>query len=224
MTQVSSFNRKLGSFGGVDIKATIAGKTIGTLQGFSYQITREKGPLYTMGSADPRGFARGKRAIAGSLVFIQFDRDPVMWELANPTDPSRQTYFLSDIDDLRPEYNPNADIPINETTVTPVGTTSVNLPGVAAADSESPINTVAEDQTVAVPYYADQIPPFDIVLSAANEQGTLAILKVLGVELLNSGYGVSIDDIVSEHSYTFVARTVQYWTPQGVNGVHPGML
>jgi hypothetical protein len=224
MTQISSYNRRLGSFGGIDIKAVIAGRPIGTLQGISYQITREKGPLYTMGSADPRGFARGKRAIAGSLVFLQFDRDPVMFELANPTDPTRQTLFLSDIDDLRPEFNPNADIPILETTVTPVGVQSVNVPGAAAANSESPITNVGDDQTVAIPFYADQIPPFDIVLSAANEQGTLAILKILGVELLNSGFGISIDDIVAEHSYTFVARTVQPWTPQGVNGVHPGML
>ena len=60
MTQVSSFTRKLGSFGGVDIKAVIAGRPIGTLQGVSYQITREKGPLYTMGSADPRGKDEGR--------------------------------------------------------------------------------------------------------------------------------------------------------------------
>lgn len=224
MTQVSSFTNGRGSFGGVDIKAVIAGRPIGTLQGISYQITREKGPLYTMGSPDARGFARGKRAIAGSLVFIQFDRDPVMEELANPTDPSRQTKALLDIDDLAPQYNPNSDIIVTQSTVGPLGPTSVNLPGSAAADSESPISTVGEDQIAAVPYYADQIPPFDIVLSAANEQGGLAILKILGVELLNAGFGISIDDIVAEHSYTFVARTVQPWTPQGVNGMHPSMI
>jgi hypothetical protein len=40
-------------------------------------------------------------------------------------------------------------------------------------------------------------------------------MKILGVEILNGGYGVSIDDIVSEHSYTFVARGLLPWQAQG---------
>ena len=111
MPQQSEFTRGYNSFSGVDIKATFGTQVIGSLQGISYSISREKAPIYTMGSADPRAFARGKRGIAGSLVFIQFDADPLMYELANP-DPAKQSlYFLSDIDDLRPDYNPNSDIP-----------------------------------------------------------------------------------------------------------------
>ena len=74
-----------------------------------------------MGSADPRAFARGKRAIAGSLVFIQFSEEPLMYELANKLDPSRQLFFLSDIDDLRPEYNAGEEINVTSTSVSPVG-------------------------------------------------------------------------------------------------------
>lgn len=219
MAQQSEFTRGYNSFSGVDIKAVFAGKAIGTLQGISYSVSREKAPVYTMGSADPRAFARGKRGIAGSLVFIQFSADPIMYELANLTDASKRLYFQSDIDDLRPEYDPSGNV--LGTAVTPVGqVTSVNAAGNPAEQQESDLTTVGSDQVIAIPWYPDQIPPFDIVLAAANEYGALAMMKILGVELLNSGYGVSIDDIVSEHSYTFIANGLVPWQAVGYNNIN----
>ena len=70
----SPYSRSYNSFSGVDIRAVFANKIIGELQAISYSITREKAPIYTMGSADPRSFSRGKRGIAGTLVFVVFDR------------------------------------------------------------------------------------------------------------------------------------------------------
>jgi hypothetical protein len=214
MAQTSEFTRGYNSFSGIDIKATFGTKVIGSLQGISYSISREKAPVYTMGSADPRAFARGKRGIAGSLVFVQFDADPLMWELANPDDETRRLYFLSDIDDLRPEYSASDTIGISGTSVTSEG---VNVPGAAIGGQESELTSAGSDQAKAIPWYADQIPPFDIVLAAANEYGALAIMKVLGVELMNSGYGVSVDDIVSEHSFTYIAHGMLPWTSQGIH-------
>jgi hypothetical protein len=216
MALQSAFSRGYNSFSGVDIKAVIGANVIGSIQGISYQVAREKAPIYTMGSPDPRAFARGKRAIAGSLVFIQFDQEPLMYELANP-DPketSRRLYFLSDIDDLRPEYAAGQEMPVQGTTVVPAGPASPNFPGANIGNQESNITTAGSDQTKALPWYADQIPPFDVVLAGANEYGALAIMKILGCELMNSGYGVSIDDIVSEHSYTYIAHGLIPWTPQ----------
>jgi hypothetical protein len=212
--QASEFTRGYNSFSGVDIKAVFAGKAIGTLQGISYSVSREKAPVYTMGSPDPRAFARGKRGIAGSLVFIQFDTEPLMYELANKD--RNPLYFISDTDDLRPEFSQSADlVPVAGATVTPVGTTSPNAVGVSATNQESDISTVLSDQQAAVPWLADQIPPFDVVLSAANEYGGLAIMKILGCEIMNGGYGVSVDDIVSEHSYTYIAMGLVPWITQG---------
>ena len=45
------------TFGGSDIVATFNGKVIGELQAITYSITREKVPVYTMGSAEPRSFS-----------------------------------------------------------------------------------------------------------------------------------------------------------------------
>ena len=69
----SQFARSYNSFSGVDIKAVFGSVTLAELQAISYSVTREKAPLYTMGSADPRSFSRGKRGIAGTLIFLVFD-------------------------------------------------------------------------------------------------------------------------------------------------------
>jgi len=34
---------------------------------------------------------------------------------------------------------------------------------------------------------------------------------------MNSGYGVSVDDIVSEHSFTYIAHGLLPWTSQGMH-------
>jgi len=61
----SEFSKTYNSFSGVDMQASFAGQHISDLQGVSFTVTREKGPLYTMGSPSPRAFSRGKRGIAG---------------------------------------------------------------------------------------------------------------------------------------------------------------
>jgi hypothetical protein len=44
-----------------------------------------------------------------------------------------------------------------------------------------------------------------------NETGKGTGMKIFGVEILNEGSGVSIDDAVTEMQATFVARLVQPW-------------
>jgi len=83
--------------------------------------------------------------------------------------------------------------------------------GQAVQDQEAGLTSIGSDQEVVAPWYADQIPPFDVTLAAANEYGSLAVMRVYGIEILNEGYGVSIDDIVSETQSTYVARALQGW-------------
>lgn len=205
----SDFTKSYNSFSGVDIKAVLGGVPIATMQGISVSVAREKAPIFTMGSADSRAFGRGKRTIAGSMVFIQFDEEPYLQALKN-------LRFLSDKDDLRPEFTDQ----VSGTTVSSVGSSS-NAPGVPIQLQEQGISTPGSDQQAAKPWYPDQVPPIDVVLAAANEMGQLAIMKVLGVEILNSGWGISVDDIVSEHSYTFVATGIVPWQSLGM---HEDML
>src|SRR3990167_11316485 len=93
---LSQFSRSYNSFSGADIKAVFNERVVADLQAVSFSITREKAPIFTMGNANARAFSRGKRGIAGTLIFIVFDRHGLLATL-------NQYPFLSDKDDLRPE-------------------------------------------------------------------------------------------------------------------------
>lgn len=67
--------------------------------------------------------------------------------------------------------------------------------------------------TKAIANYSDQIPPFTITLTSSNEYGNISVMHILGVELINEGSGISIDDITSETQMTFVARAILGWRP-----------
>lgn len=169
------------TFSGSDIVATFGGVEIGALSGITFSVTREKAPIYTMGSPNPRSFSRGKRGIAGSLIFTVFDRSALYQMLDENRASDRTQWFY---------------------------TRSHNtIPGDASHS-----RGIVEDSafgtgiTKKIPHYADQIPPFDITITFANEYGQAAVRSVYGVELLNEGSGASMDDIVIEETMTYVAR------------------
>ena len=68
----------LTSFSGADLVATFANKVIGELQQISWAVQRDKAPVFTCGSPDARSFSRGKRGLAGSMVFAVFDHDSLV--------------------------------------------------------------------------------------------------------------------------------------------------
>lgn len=76
----------LTSFSGADLVATFANKVIGELQQISWAVQRDKAPVFTMGSPDARSFSRGKRGIAGSMVFAVFDHDSLVEALQSVWD------------------------------------------------------------------------------------------------------------------------------------------
>jgi hypothetical protein len=67
--------------------------------------------------------------------------------------------------------------------------------------------------------YMDQIMPFNITLIAQNEYGLSAWKAILGIELLNEGGGLSVDDITNEEQSTYVARAATAWVPWTPEGV-----
>ncbi len=205
--QASNYSKGYNSYSGIDIKAVFASKVIGELQGISYSITREKAPIYTMGSADPRSYSRGKRGIAGTLVFVVFDRHALLSNLGGLASDGG-LLFQSDIDDIRPDFSTASD---GNTTSSPLGSTSSVTPADTVGVSESPISHVGGDQELAYAWYVDQLPPFDVTLAAANEYGHLAVMRIFGVELLNEGSGISVDDIQIEQQHTYVARSIVPW-------------
>lgn len=189
------------TFGGSDIVATFNGKVIGELQALTYSITREKVPVYTMGSAEPRSFSRGKRGIAGNLVFITFDRDALLIELGDnaPTiskfDANIQTNTTGPLQFLSIEEWDNH--------MSQLASGDDSLSGTTGATPSDLVNDTVK------PRYADELLPFDITITFSNEYGNKAVTQLYGVELLNEGTGFSIDAPTSEKAYTFVCRSVE---------------
>lgn len=175
----SSYTKTFTTFGGADIVATLGGKVVGELQAITYSVTREKAPVYTLGSANPRSFSRGKRGIAGSLVFTVFDRD-ALHTLKN--DPKAKVYRhgLSGAN--------------NAGQITPLPVDQYNDTGIDQWKQGGKVR------------FSDEIPPFDITVNFLNEYGQSAVMKIYGVEILNEGMGMSIDDITTEKACTFIAR------------------
>lgn len=172
----SQYTKTFTSFGGADIHATFNGKVIGELQAITYSVTREKAPIYVMGDPNPKSFSRGKRGIAGSLVFTVFDRDAlhVMKTSDNPV--------------FRHGLNSTA--------------------GAVKGVHEAPGDVTSKWAEKKAPKYSDEIPPFDITVNFLNEYGQSSKMTIFGVEILNEGMGMSVDDITTEKACTFIARAI----------------
>lgn len=198
---MSSFTRTYNSFSGVDMVVAFNNKIIGEIQGVSYTVQREKAPVYTMGSADPRSFSRGKRGIAGSLVFMLFDRSALLDAFDDSPFLAWKNEYASIVD--TEAFSVNLSNPQLE----------VVDSGTVGSNRGNRISVVELEKVLARPIYHDQILPFEVVLSAVNEYGANAVMKIHGVEILNCGSGMSIDDITTDEACTFVARAMTSWKP-----------
>ena len=56
---------------------------------------------------------------------------------------------------------------------------------------------------------ADMLPPIDIVLTFASEYGVFSKLKIYGATFVDEGGTMSIDDMISESTFTYMARGIQ---------------
>lgn len=182
--QLSRFTETYTTFSGADIVATFGGTPIGSLSGITWSVTREKAPVYTMGSPNPRSFSRGKRGIAGSMIFTVFDR-PALYSMLDAHQDDESYKYFTRSHNILPGAGGTGEN--RHRGVVPVGEQTTNVRD-------------------GVPYYADQMPPFDVTITFANEYGQAAVRSVYGVEILNEGSGASMDDIVIEETMTFVAR------------------
>ena len=254
MSLGSVFTKTYTTSSGVDVTAIFDNISLSTLTGIAISVTREKAPVYTFGSANPRSISRGKRGTAGSLMFTLFDRDAfyglflsedhkyyahadeINW-LTNPVNAASQIgLFYKDFDN--PNANPaNQGEDINGFGRNTNGSFSVDQGQVDANGIPVPGDQTLGDNPLALQagqsanngfvgartvrrsaMYADQVMPFDITLIAQNEYGHASASGVVGVEIINEGGGISMDDITNEQQCTYIAifRLPWYSLNQGV--------
>ena len=196
-------------FSGSDIHACIGQYTFAELQAVSYSVHREKAPIYTLGTADPRSFSRNKRGIAGNLIWVNFDRHALL-NLVN----KMNGMFIANVDDIRPQFHTDANAFLSQNAIfqgTLVRDNGLSSGATIDQSSGLQLTAVSGMKEEAKPWYSDQILPFDITLAGTNEQGAACTMKIFGVEVLNEGSGISIDDAVTEMQSSFVARFVEPW-------------
>lgn len=56
---------------------------------------------------------------------------------------------------------------------------------------------------------ADMLPPFDIVLTFFNEYGLYGKMKIYGLTIVDEGQTMSVDDLITEQTYVYMARGIQ---------------
>ncbi len=115
--------------------------------------------------------------------------------------------FVADIDEIRPQYasTTNGGAVFQSSVVRSAG-----IPASATINAlDTTLTSAGQNAQLASPWYSDQVLPFDVTLSGANEYGAMCAAKIYGLEILNEGMGVSIDDAVTEMQATFVARVVE---------------
>ena len=134
--------------------------TLATAQTFSIQTHREKHPVRALGYSNVKGYTRGQRTAAGSIIFTMFNEHAL-------------ASLIRKMGNARNKYDPS-----------PSG--------------ENDISSLL----------IDQLPPLDITIIFANEYGSLSRGAVYGVEFINNGITLSIEDILTEEVVNFVARDV----------------
>ena len=65
---------------------------------------------------------------------------------------------------------------------------------------------------------ADMLPPFDVVLTFANEGGVFSKMKIYGISIVDEGGTMSIDDLITEQTYQYMARGIQPMTGYYLEG------
>ena len=198
-------------FTGADIVAYMGFKRVATLQGITISITREVMPVFVFGNPNPVNFAKGKRAIAGNLVFTQFDRHAILKAASFLLGPG-QVNYIGDLTSFIDPTNANINLGVEGlATVTGNGfPTPINVntnPAFASALAQEVAETYALTASKRLKF-ADQVPPFDVTITMVNEEGQASFMAVHGVQIVNEGAGWTIDDMNSEVGFTFVAKDI----------------
>lgn len=215
---VQNYTKTYTSFSGCDIVATFNGKVIGELQAVTYSVSREKAPVYTMGSAEPRSFSRGKRGIAGTLVFVVFHRDALIEEFKPMLKGGKDLDSKGIL-----KFKMNDKSYAGGSGYVSIEDWDHQMTQLAGGDKDGTTGATEGASSLVekfTPSYADEILPFDVTITFANEYGQRAVLVIYGVELLNEGSGFSIDSVLTEKAYTFVARRIDYMQSLNENDDH----
>jgi hypothetical protein len=115
------------------------------------------------------------------------------------------------MDEIRPQYSNVADggAVFSSTVVRSAGPSI----GSTIDALDNTLTSAGQNAQLATPWYSDQVLPFDITLSGANEMGAVCSAKIFGLEILNEGW--------ASRSMTPSARCRQHSSPASLSPCRP---
>jgi len=73
-----------------------------------------------------------------------------------------------------------------------------------------------DSQDAALPAYSiltDQLPPFDLILLFMNEAGRMSVMKLIGVEIVDEGGVLGVNEAYPETTMQYLARDISLMQP-----------
>lgn len=219
------------SFSGADIRATIhrpvyrtqnttytgevhnhqsIAHDLGSIQTLSLSTYRSKKEVRSLGFQHVMGYARGSRTIGGHLVFALIETHPF-----NDTGSSsnrggilnNSSGFLHEKETvLLNTEGERIDNAWYQEILDRHGHTQENF---YELYKKHQYDFTWDSQKWGDLMHADELPPFDIVVTFVNEGGGTGIMELYGVEIQEEGMTLSIEDLFTEVTYSYTARGVK---------------
>lgn len=217
---------------GTEIHAVFGNVRFGEIQMIKYTSSRQRAPIYTLGSPNPRGMARGVRSINGALIFSHLSTKGIVEQLSEGTTVflgnDELANYVSDKTRRGKEYTAEETKAYQASqqarqqggTLAQTGFVGDRTTFDAFSQGTSLFKASSFGKAVA-PYLADQLPPFDITLigipetagaDAEKEGFSPQSLIIRGVEFTTESSGTSIQDMVIEKQMAFIARSIHEWS------------
>ena len=227
------------TFAGGDLYVYINNIRVGNLESLTYTISIETVGQYNMGDRNPKAFTQGKRMIAGSMVFSQYDRHAVLQGVFNLTKLGVRT--LGDLWEHTNTVNAADQLITQQATILGASNLALGSQGTTIAPDASPGNASARTADAynlrglsvealnAELYqqlrntarllaatklvYTDQLPPFDMTLIGMEKSGRAARSAIFGIQFVQETAGWTQNDLGSSMGLSFVCRHVEPWSP-----------
>lgn len=192
---MAKYGKNFRTYSGSDIVAVVMPMdqdvppvVLGELMAISYSVNRQKYPVRVLGSAPILAYTKGPRTVAGTMVFSVFDEHAL-----------RELMDLNSIDFSSVGIGPQ---------LRGMGLSgSADVGSVAEGEALTGGLAKSTDQQHKI-HTVDDIPPFDIVVTFANEYGSTSTLKIIGAEFVDDGAVMSIQDLITQNTISYVARDI----------------
>lgn len=179
---------------------------IDSIQTLSYQIHTDKAPVRAIGFKYPKGYTHGQRLIAGSLITTVINEHPL----------------IQLIDQVNSLFNWTGGFePQRLTQSKKVLQQNIDIYNSYKSKEKLEKFTDASMNRELIPSSTliDQLPPLNCSILGVNEAGNAVHVMLYGLEFINDGAVLSVQDILTENTSTFVCQDIDIMRTFDTKGV-----